>query len=272
MTVSPDVIDAVLERLGFADPPAPDRAGLDGVYLAWSRQVPFDNVVKRIHLVSGSADPFPNGPPGAFLAAYVRDGTGGTCWPSSGGLHALLVELGFDARRGSAAMYDNLSGPIHTHGTVIVSIDGVDYWADTSMLTDRVFPVVRGQETHLDDPLHPVRVEPVDQLWRVWWPHPFLDERIGCLLLDHDVTAEHYLARYEVSRGMSPFNTGLHATHNFDGARVTLAFGQRFERCVEGTTSKPLDHDERDRVLVEEFGYSESIVAQLPDDDPRPET
>ena len=125
---------------------------------------------------SGSADPFPNGPPDAFLAAYLRDGTGGTCWPSSGGLHALLVALGFDARRGSAAMYDNLSGPIHTHGTVIVRIDGVDYWVDSSMLTDRVFPFVRGEETHLDDPLHPVRVEPVDQLWRVWWPHPFLDE------------------------------------------------------------------------------------------------
>jgi N-hydroxyarylamine O-acetyltransferase len=266
----PDLIDAVLERLGFSDRPAPDRAGLDAVYFAWSRRVPFDNVVKRIHLVSGSDEPFPNGPPEAFLASYLRDGTGGTCWPSSGGLHALLVELGFDARRGSAAMYDNLSGPIHTHGTVIVRLDGVDYWADTSMLTDRVFPVVRGEETHLDDPLHPIRVEPVDQLWRVWWPHPFLDDRIGCLLLDDDVTADHYLARYEFSRGMSPFNVSLHATHNFDGARVTMAFGQRFERRVDSTTSKPLHADERRQVLIEEFGYSESIVAQLPEDEPDP--
>ena len=69
------------------------------------------------------------------------------------------------------------------------------------MLTDRVFPVVRGEETYLDDPLHPVRVRARGQLWRVWWPHPFLDEKIGCLLLDDDVTADHYLARYEWSRG-----------------------------------------------------------------------
>ena len=67
---------------------------------------------------------------------------------------------------------------------------------------------------------------------------------------------------------MSPFDTGLHATHNYDGARVTIAFGQRFERRVDGTTSEGLDAAERKRVLIEEFGYSESIVAQLPQDDP----
>ena len=50
-------------------------------------------------------------------------------------------------------------------------------------------------------------------------------------------TAEHYLARYEASRGMSPFNTALYATRNTDDARVTLAFGQRFERRADGITS-----------------------------------
>ena len=59
----------------------------------------------------------------------------------------------------------------------------------------------------------------------MWWTHPFLDEMIGCLLLDDDVSAEHYLARYEWSRGMSPFNTAVYATRNFDDARVTVALG-----------------------------------------------
>jgi hypothetical protein len=103
----------------------------------------------------------------------------------------------------------------------------------------------------------------------VWWTHPFLDEMLGCLLLDDDVTAEHYLARYEWSRGMSPFNTAVYATRNLGGARVTVAFGQRFERRADGVTSAPLG-DDRTRILVEEFGYSEAIVAQLPDDDPPP--
>jgi N-hydroxyarylamine O-acetyltransferase len=268
---APEVVDAVLERLGFADRPAPDRAGLDALYLAWCRRVPFDNLVKRIHLAGGSAEPFPNGPPDAFLATYVRDGTGGTCWPSSGGLHALLVALGFDARRGSAAMYDNLSGPIHTHGTVLVRIDGVDHWVDSSMLTDVPLPLVPGGETHRDDALNPVRSEPVDDLWRVWWTGSGDGESIGCLLLDDDVSAEHFLARYEWSRGWSPFNKGLFATRNTDDARITISVGQRFERRASGITATPLG-DDRDRILVEEFGYSESIVARLPADDPRPDS
>src|SRR5262249_28191096 len=76
--LNPERAEEVLARLGFADRPAPDRAGLDALYLAWCHAVPFDNLVKRIHLASGSADPIPNGPADAFFAAWLRDGTGGT--------------------------------------------------------------------------------------------------------------------------------------------------------------------------------------------------
>ena len=266
--LSPRMTEAVLDRLGLSDAPARDLDGLGRVYAAWCDHVSFDNVVKRIHLASGSAEPIPNGPPEAFFASYLRHGTGGTCWPSSGALYALLTTLGFDARRGSGAMRDDLSGPIHSHGTVIVRVDERDYWVDTSMLTRRVFPVQRGKETTLDDPIHAVRVEPVGSLWRVWWTHNFLDEMLGCLLLDDNVTGEHYLARYEWSRGQSPFNTALYATRSFEHRRVTLAFGQRFERVAGGVTSRPIvDEDDRRQVLVEEFGYSEAIVAALPIDD-----
>jgi len=133
--LTPAVTEAVLERFGLSGAHAVDRAGLEATYAAWCRHVPFDNLVKRSHLAGGSEAPIPNGPPDAFFARWLGDGTGGTCWASSGALHALLVSLGFDARRGSAAMYDNLSGPIHTHGTVIVRIDGADFWVDSSMLT-----------------------------------------------------------------------------------------------------------------------------------------
>jgi N-hydroxyarylamine O-acetyltransferase len=153
---------------------------------------------------------------------------------------------------------------------VIARVAGEEYWVDSSMLTERVFPVRRGEETTLDDPVHATRVEPVGDLWRVWWTHPFLDEMLGCLLLDDDVTAEHYLARYEWSRGMSPFNTSLYATRARDGIRVTVAFGQRFERTAGGVTTRPLTPDDRRQVLVAELGYSEEIVDALPADEPPP--
>lgn len=261
--------DAVLDRLGLSEAPSPDLEGLDALYAGWCTHVPFDNIVKRIHLKRGEATPFPNGEPEAFFASYLRHGTGGTCWPSSGAMHALLCTLGFDARRGSAAMRDDLSGPVHSHGTVLVRIDSADYWVDTSMLTGRVFPIVPGVETRLDDDLHRVRVEPVEARCRVWWTHPFLPEMLGCLLLDDNVTGAHYLARYEWSRTSSPFNLSLHATRNTEGARLTCAFDQRFHRTIDGVTSRELGAD-RERVLIEDFGYSEEILAALPPDDPDP--
>jgi N-hydroxyarylamine O-acetyltransferase len=269
VTIDAELVDAVLKRLGLSEPPAADRSGLDALYLAWCRAVPFDILVKRIHLASGSSAPFPNGDPEWFLRAFVRDGTGGTCWPGSGGLHALLTALGFDARRGSGAMYDNLSGPIHTHATVIVRIDGVDHWVDSSMLTDVPLPLQRGQETRRDDPVSPVRADPVDDLWRIWWTGAVDGSDIGCLLLDDDVTAEHFLVRYEASRDMSPFNAFLYASRNTADTRVSIVGSTRFQRTAGGITSAPMG--ERDRVLVEEFGYSEEVVARLPPDDPRPE-
>jgi N-hydroxyarylamine O-acetyltransferase len=267
VTLDSALTEAVLEQLGLSHRPPPDRDGLDTIYLAWCRAVPFDNLVKRIHLARGSPAPFPNGDPEWFLRSFVRDGTGGTCWPGSGGLHALLTTLGFDARRGSGAMYDNLTGPIHTHGTVIVRIEGVDHWVDSSMLTNGPLPLTRGQETRRADPVSPVRAEPVADLWRIWWTGAGDGADIGCLLLDDDVTAEHFLVRYEASRGMSPFNTRVYATRNTADARVTIGGVTRYERTPEAITETKLA--DRDRVLVEEFGFSEEIVAQLPPDDAR---
>jgi N-hydroxyarylamine O-acetyltransferase len=269
VALTPDMTEAVLAKLGRPDRPAPDREGLDKVYAAWCARVPFDNLVKRIHLTSGSTEPIANGPPVAFFESWLRHGTGGTCWPSSGGLHALLVTLGFDARRGSAAMFDNFTGPIHTHGTTLVRLDGRDHWVDSSMLTNVPLPLIPHEASRHHDPVSPVWSEPVDDLWRVWWTGGADGKEIGCLLLDDDVSAEHYFVRYEASRDMSPFNTALYATHNNVDTRVTLTFDTRFERRPEGITSTPLG-DERDRVLIEEFGYSEEIVARLPADEPLP--
>jgi len=266
VALTADLADEVLTRLGFSQRPDLDRSGLDTIYGAWCRGVPFDNLVKRIHLASRSAEPIPNGPPPAFFMSWLRDGTGGTCWPGSGALHALLATLGFDVRRGSAAMYDNFTGPVHTHGTTLVRFDGVDHWVDSSMLTNVALPLVAHDTTRHDDPVSPVRAEPVGDLWRIWWTNAIDGSEIGCLLLDDDVSGGHFLARYEWSRTMSPFNTAVYATRNTTDARITIAFGQRFERRADTIASAALG-DDRDRVLVSEFGYSEAIVACLPADE-----
>ena len=267
--ITPETLDAVLARLGFDGAPAADRAGLERVYGAWCRTVPFDNIVKRIHLASGDPALFPNATAQGFFDLFLAHGTGGTCWPSSLALFSLLDALGFDARLGSAAMADDRSGPIHSHGTIVVRVDDEQYWVDSSMLTDVPLRLVVGEPTELEHPLRPVRTDPVGDFWRVWWTSLSWPEPMGCLLLDDDVTVAHYHARYTASRDMSPFNTHLFATTNRPGAVIGAAFGEYTVLDAVGRRSQPLG-DDRERILVEEFGYSEEIVARAPADEVAP--
>ncbi len=266
--IAPETTEAVLERLGFPAAPVTDRAGLDAIYLAWCRTVPFDNLVKRIDMAAGT-EPFRNDGPEDFFALFLAHGTGGTCWPSSRALGALLHALGFEVRLGSAAMADQIVGPVHSHGTVLATVDGSLLWVDSSMLTDVPVPLVAGAGSHLDHPLRPVRVEPVDDRWRVHWSSAARPGEMGCLLLDGDVDAEHYSARYDWSRSTSPFNSALYATTNRADHVLSIGLGSRIVLDASGLHGDgAMDDGTRRRVLVDEFGYSEQIVDELPPDDP----
>ena len=108
--------DRVVEKLGFQAAPPPDLDGLRALYAAWCARVPFDNVRKMIALRTPGA-PLPGTTAEDFFEGWLRDGAGGTCWPSSQALWALLSALGFEARRVVASMRDTGYG---SHGTVKV--------------------------------------------------------------------------------------------------------------------------------------------------------
>jgi arylamine N-acetyltransferase len=98
-SLSPALVEQVLAKLGLKDRPTLDLAGLNTVYSAICASIPFDNVQKRIWLASDQKKPATGGDPREFFENWLRHGTGGTCWPSSGGLYALARALGFTARR-----------------------------------------------------------------------------------------------------------------------------------------------------------------------------
>jgi len=47
--LTPDLLERVLMRLGLSERPTPTLDGLQTLYVAWCRKVPFDNVRKLIH-------------------------------------------------------------------------------------------------------------------------------------------------------------------------------------------------------------------------------
>jgi N-hydroxyarylamine O-acetyltransferase len=254
------VVESVLSRLGFSSAPKADLCGLEELYLAWCRNVPFDNVRKRIAMAQGGSDPLPGGRPEDFLSAWLDHGTGGTCWPSSNGLHALVDACGFDVRRISASMFDRND---HNHGSLIVRLDGKEWLVDSSIENDVPIHLERGVARTIDDPVHPIRVEPVGQSFRVHWGMTQSRDTLPCRLMQDPVDEAFYLARYEISRGYSVFNTALYARKNFPGRLVSLTGRMRHEKTAAGVTTSEMSDTDLRRTLVDEFGYSEEIVAEL---------
>ena len=95
----PEIFERVLERLGLTKRPSIDLAGLNAVYAAWCGRIPFDNIQKRIWFAGDRTTPVTGGDPTEFFANWLAHGTGGTCWPTSGAMYALLRSLGYPARR-----------------------------------------------------------------------------------------------------------------------------------------------------------------------------
>src|SRR5215467_1171360 len=115
--------ERVLAKLGFSRKPIVDRTGLESLYSAWCRNVPFDNTRKLVHLRANDASPLPGDSPTDFLEAWLACGAGGTCWSMHGALTSVLEACGFDARRGLGTMLVAPNLPPN-HGTTSVRLEG----------------------------------------------------------------------------------------------------------------------------------------------------
>ena len=208
----PSLRDRVIERLGFGAAPPPDLDGLRALYAAWGVRIPFDNVRKMIALRTPGA-PLPGTTPEDFFEGWLRDGAGGTCWPSSQALWALLSALGFEARRVVASMRDTGYG---SHGTVKVRTSDTDWLVDSSMLTNTPAPC--GDAVHIDtDQVWPIEIEPVDGTHVIWFDGRPGSDPLTCRVLQDPADPAWYVTAYEASRGRSPFNHALYARRNLAG-------------------------------------------------------
>jgi N-hydroxyarylamine O-acetyltransferase len=264
--VSPDdsplpqrLVARVLERLGLQGPPGPDLAGLSDLYGAWCLHVPFDNTRKMIALRAGGEGPLPGASAEDFLEHWLAGGTGGTCWPSSNALYAVLCATGFRSRRVIGSMRDQ---GVANHASVKVCLDDGRHWlVDSSMLVNRPLPL--GQEAFVgDDPVWPAEVEAVDGTHLVWWHAPPGGAYLPCRLLVDPASFQDYLAGYDRSRERSPFNQRLYARRNQPGRLVILVGRTRYTRTRDGIATRDLDADELQASLRTDIGLSEDAIAR----------
>lgn len=268
--LSPALVERVLTKLGLNDKPSLDVAGLNTLYAAVCGNIPFDNIQKRIWFVSGRRGPVTGGDPIEFFENWVRHGTGGTCWPTSGGVYALVRALGFPARRIAGSVIVPNYPPGGNHGSVLVTLDGIDYIADLTFGSFKVVPLLPGGASSAGTGIHNVEVKPLDGggfeiSFFIGWaemPLPFRPEP------EFDpVDHSFFLARYDRASGVGFFNETLLYRRRSVDSIVTIGRGKKRVVASDGTMTKSdLTSTQRDELLIQEMGLSEEVVAKIPPD------
>jgi arylamine N-acetyltransferase len=263
-----DVAEQVFEQFGFDDMPAPTLDNLHAIYKAWSRKVGYDNVQKRVYFSNGGVGPFPLSDPNDFLRTWIQHRTAGSCWVVAEAFFGLLAHAGYRVRRVSGQMLDCDDPLKPNHGTVIITLDGVDYTADPSMCGEEAVALIPGQATAAKSQAH--------GMWstgdgRYWWRPGHSRKPIVYVTQFDKCSHPFFVERYEKTREFSLFNTTLYVRRNIDDGVLTYGRGNVVSVTPEGELSaRPIDPRDVPRFLVEKMGLSEEIVARIPADDGGP--
>ena len=265
--LSPSLVEGILAKLGFEDAPPADLDGLNALYGAICSRIPFDNTQKRLWFASGQRKPATGGDPVEFFENWLKHGTGGTCWPSNGGMYALASALGFRARRTAGSVIVPNYPRDTNHGSVLVEIDGIEYVFDLAFGAFRVLPLVAGQAASTNTGINNLRAVMQDQggceiYWNLGWAPveiPFQPEP------EHDsVNHAFFLSHYEIANRVGFFNTTLLVMRRSRDSILTIGRGKKLVRTESGIETIPIT--EKQTTLIEEIGMSEEVVGMIPAD------
>lgn len=266
--LAPALVERVLIKLGLCTPPTLDLAGLNSLYAAFSANVPFDNIQKRIWFAGPQNTPLPCGDPNDFFNAWLRYGTGGTCWPINGGMYALARALGFDARRlvGSIIVEGYPTGA--SHGSVLVTFDDTDYLCDAWMASFKVLPLIPGKTSLTGHGIHDISAAPTEVGFEIL-SYPGFDREHALPFRtepEYD-PADHafFLTRYERTKSVGFFNDAIFICRHLPDSIITMGRKSKFHLAADNTLTKTEPTAaERKKSLIEEFGLSEQIVDKIP--------
>ncbi|MGV3482263.1 MAG: hypothetical protein ACO1O3_20095 [Sphingobium sp.] len=261
------VLERVLDRFGFSTRPDPTRETLDAIVKQWSRQIGYDNVLKRIYIVERQTGAFPSQDPNEFFSAWLEHGVAAGCWPSAEAMYGLLALLGFRVSRLAGTMPEVPDPLLPAHGGLNVTIDGRIYRADPSLGAEAALPLIPGERTAQKSQAHGIWCEG-DGV--VWWRPGHMRNPLSTVMWLEDLSPAFYAYRNEATKAFSIFNHSLYVRKNRDDGVLTFGRGALITVDPLGNLSAtPVDPTDAPSILVERFGLSEAIVARVPiaDDD-----
>lgn len=262
-----DLAVRMLGRLGLEASLEASEANLERIYLAWSRHVPFDNLLRRVSLQESGGRNLPRLDPWIFIEWFLRCGAGGTCTSSSGALLEILRWIGYEVAPVTAVISREPAARPANHVAVGVRLGGGEkFLLDTMILCERPIPL------HLDSwtsgsALHPVSVAVRDGTSTVSWVLPYARRQRSAWIRNLQATHAECDAIYQQTRMDGPFNEAVFARKNGVNEIVCVARDRLYRVDARGSV-RSIELKDRTSTLIEEFGYDAALVESLPEDEP----
>src|ERR1700680_1324045 len=154
------------------------------------------------------------------------------------------------------------------HGSVLVTLDGVDYAFDHTFGAFRVVPLNPGNRASTGTEIHNVEVIPVDGgfefFFHLGWTRNSLAFRTEP---EHDpVDHDFFISRYDHASRVGFFNDTLMISRRLVDSIVTIGRGTQLVLTTDGLTKTELTNLQRDAVLIGELGLSPEVVSMIPPD------
>ena len=270
-----DLVERVTRKLGFERAPSVTLSGLNAMYSAVSGSLPNDNVQRRIWYANGGSGPVVGSDPTEFFENWIAHGTGGSCFAINGAICTLFNTLGFSAHRLAGSIEFGGGDSDANHGSCIVTLNGVDYLVDGQLAAFRALPLVQGQPAATGHGMHDIWARPSGETFEIcFFPGPGRRRPLIFRLqpeyirVDHAFFVERHFMAASRSLNRSPFNDCLFVARRTRDSMVLVSRSMRVNVEADGTVHVvDISEAELLRVLVEELGYSEEIVASIPPDE-----
>jgi arylamine N-acetyltransferase len=261
-------------KLGLTEQPGIDLVGLNTLCAAFSGNVSNDNIQKRIWFAGEQTTPVTGGNPIEFFENWLAHGTGGTCYPINNAIYTLARALGFDARRIAGSNIVEGFDTDANHGSMLITLEGIDYLVDAQFAAFEALPLMPGQAASTGKGIHDIEAVPVEDGFHVlWYAGHNREQPIHFHLTPKYDPVDHaiFLTLYErsTSNSRSPFNESLYISRHFSDSILTVGRKNKITVSSDNNvTTTELTDEERQKVLIEDFGISEQTVNTLPPDVP----
>lgn len=260
-----DMVERVLEYIGFSNRPDPTIETLNEVLKQWSVHFGYDNVGKRIYLAENQTGAFPLMDPNDYFEWALKHGTGGGCWPSGEAAFGLIRRLGFDVERIAGTM-PIVGDPLYpAHGGLDVHFGSRTFRAEPSLGSDSALELIDGTPTKQDHEAF--------GMWsngdgNVWWRPGHSRTAIEITMKLKKLSSAFFYYRNEATKQFSIFNSSAYIRRTRNNGSLTYARGKLITIDENGEMSAvAVEPKDLKAVYVNSFGLSEEIADRMPSDD-----